>query len=69
MYNTNKILLYYMYGKQRINVKEFFKKIKKIFEKKKYFFEISNLFRSWKHRIKGKTGENRWKLGEKCIKT
>ncbi len=46
MYNTNKILLYYMYGKQRINVKEFFKKIKKIFEKKKYFFEISNLFRS-----------------------
>ena len=46
MYNTNKILLYYMYGKQRINVKEFKKKLKKFLKKKKYFFKISKLFRS-----------------------
>ena len=39
MYNTNKILLYYMYGKQRINVKEFLKKLKKILKRKNIFLK------------------------------
>lgn len=58
MYNTNKMLLYYMYGEQRINVKEFLREKLKIILKKNIFLKSQIYFRSLKNRIKGKTGEN-----------